>query len=256
MSPYSNAPFTIRKQKRSRGPRIILFIILLLCIIALWYVFRGVINKTRHTIPVLYPDVTELMFLSKRKLVSRVTDLQTELEGHKAQLEELEALKMENQSLKTELGRLTDEKGILAHVLTAPNRSFYNSINIDAGANQGIHIGATVFAFDNIALGTVSSVDTNSAVVELFSAPGRETTGSMLENDVAVTLIGRSGGEYEIRMPRDIKFSIGSLVMFQSVHTAVLAKIEKVVTDPRDPFQRLYGKAPINLQALKWVIVK
>ena len=92
--------------------------------------------------------------------------------------------------------------------------------------------------------------------MHLFSAPGKTTSGTAAGNDVGVTLIGRGGGEYEVRIPRDVEFVVGELIAHQSSTTRVLAEIERIATDPRDPFQRLIAKAPINLQALEWVIVR
>jgi cell shape-determining protein MreC len=127
---------------------------------------------------------------------------------------------------------------------------------IDAGSVEGVSIGQHVFAFDSIAVGVVTGLDTHNATVELYSAPGRETTGTATGNNVAVTLIGRGGGEYEVHLPRDVHFDIGESIAYQSTTSAILAQIEKITTDPRDPFQRLLAKAPVNLNALKWVIVK
>jgi hypothetical protein len=158
--------------------------------------------------------------------------------------------------LKKELGRVPGERGILAHVITVPRRSFYDTFVIDAGSVEGVSIGQHVFAFDSIAVGVVTGLDTHNATVELYSAPGRETTGTATGNNVAVTLIGRGGGEYEVHLPRDVHFDIKESIAYQSTTSAILAQIEKITTDPRDPFQRLLAKAPVNLNALKWVIVK
>lgn len=155
-----------------------------------------------------------------------------------------------------ELARGIEPKGKLAHVLTEPNRSFYDTIVIDGGSTIGIHEGQIAYAFDSVALGTVSAVTPTTATVLLYSAPERETPGTSVGSDVTVTLIGRGGGEYEVRMPRDVRFEVGGMIAQQSINVANLARIEKIVTDPRDPFQRLLAKAPVNLQALKWVIIR
>ena len=127
---------------------------------------------------------------------------------------------------------------------------------IDAGSAEGVSEGAVAYAFDSIALGTVASLDSHRAVIQLYSSPGRQTSGTAEGSETTITLIGRGGGEYEVRMPRDMHFSIGELISYQSIESAILAKIERIATDPRDPFQRLLAKAPVNLNALKWVIVR
>src|SRR5690606_1039257 len=107
-----------------------------------------------------------------------------------------------------------------------------------------------------IALGTVSEVYNQKALVTLFSQSGRETVGNVVSSEMNITLVGRGAGEYEVRMPRDIAFAVGDKVSFQSINPTVLAEIQKIMTDPRDPFQRLLAKTPMNLVNLKWVIVK
>jgi cell shape-determining protein MreC len=129
-------------------------------------------------------------------------------------------------------------------------------ITLDVGQSEKIEVGQTVYAFGSIALGTISEVSANSSTVLLFSASGRQTAGTTAGSDIAVTLIGRGAGEYEVRMPRDIIFEQGGVISAQSLGVHPLATIQKIITDPRDPFQRLLAKAPVNLQTMKWVIVK
>lgn len=225
-------------------------------ILIMWLIVRSIINRTAQNIPSVYPDNAARIFTSKKNLISRLTELQSTITAQKILLSETELLKKENETLKSELGRNPAVQGVLAHVLTLPNRSFYNTITIDAGSEEGIVEGKTVHAFNSVAIGTISRVEKHNATVTLFSESGRQTSGTMAMSDVAVTLIGRGGGEYEVRIPRDMHFEVGDQVMFQSVHMGVLAVIEKIVTDPRDPFQRLLAKVPVNLQALKWVVVR
>lgn len=203
-----------------------------------------------------YGDVAGTFFSSRRALVSHVTALKLEEEKMHADGALLQLLADENEKLKKELKRETAGSRILATVLFPPGRSLYDTFVIDAGSEEGITEGARVYGFGSVAIGTVSKVDTNTATVLLYSSAGRETSGTMVESDIAVTLIGRGGGEYEIRMPREVHFEVGQVVSLQSTTPAIFATIEKISTDPRDPFQRLLAKAPINLQNLKWVVVE
>ncbi|GEM_PF-1121129 len=207
-------------------------------------------------VPPVYGGVVADELLSKRALISKVTALQTTLSSYDAEISTLTQLQSENAALKQELGRTPAPTGILATVLTLPNRNFYDTMTIDAGSAEGIKKNMTVYAFGSVALGTISSTDTHTAIVYLYSAPGQQTSGTAVGSSVAVTLIGRGDGEYEVDLPRDVPFTVGDVISSQTTTPATLATIEKIVTDPRDPFQRLLAKAPVNLQALKWVIVR
>ena len=217
----------------------------------------GIVSKKliKHVPPVYGGTVGDLL-LSKRALISKNNALQDRINGYDAELTTVQQLQSENNALKAELGRTPAPIGIVANVLTLPNRSFYDTFIIDAGSAEGIKQNMVVYAFGSVALGTVTSITAHTATVQLYSAPGRQMTGTAVGNDVAVTLIGRGGGEYEAHLPRGVPFDVGSMVALQSNSVETLAKIEKVITDPRDPFQRLLAKAPVNLQALKWVIVR
>lgn len=215
-----------------------------------------VVKRIVRRVPPVYGGTVGDQFLSKRALISKVNAMQTTIDSYNAQLSTLSQLQIENNALKAELGRSAAPVGTIATVMTLPNRSIYDTFLIDAGSAEGIKQGMVVSAFGSVALGTVSSVDLHDATVQLYSAPTRQTSGTAVGTTVAVTLIGHGGGEYEVQLPRDVPFNVGDTVALQSTTPSTLATIEKIITDPRDPFQRLLAKAPVNLQALKWVVVR
>ncbi len=244
------------KQSHKRKRLIMSLVGIIGGVFLVWGMTKVVVNNTIAHKPLASAGTIVSTLSSKRALVDKITELQTTLESYDAELSTAALMQTENAELKAELNRLPSTRGTLAHVVTLPNRSLYDTVTVDAGVAQGITEGQIAYAFGSIALGTVSSVGEDYATVTLFSAPGRETSGTVAGSNVAITMIGRGGGEYEVRMPRDVDFAVGGLIAYQSTDTAVLAEIERIATDPRDPFQKLYAKTPINLQALKWVIVR
>ncbi len=250
-----------KKQLKKNSPwrsvptwlRVVIVVASVLIVIA---IATAIVKKiAARTVPV-YGGVIKDEFLSRSALIKKVTAQESTLVSYDAELTTLQQLQNENTALKAELGRDAGQKGVLADVMTLPNRSFYDTMLIDAGSAEGIKVGQVVYAFNSVALGTISSVDAHDATVSLYSAPGRQTSGNAVGSDVAVTLIGRGSGEYEVQLPRDVPFTTGSMIAAQSITPASLAEIERIITDPRDPFQRLLAKVPVNLQALKWVIVR
>jgi hypothetical protein len=242
-------------QRKTSLPAVLLRTgLIALGIVILFFIIRTVIRTTG--ISSLHADEIQEKLQSKASLIARINELENQLNGVGALVDEGTILKRENEMLKAELGRETASPGILARVLTTPDRNFYGTMIIDVGEREGIQVGQIAYAFGSIALGTVSDVQEKQSTVELFSAPNRETAGTAEGSATAVLLLGRGAGEFEVRMPRDVRFEIGEFVTLQTIHVAVLAKIERIATDPRDPFQRLLAKAPVNLQALKFVIVR
>lgn len=224
-------------------------------IFVLWFLFSGIRKFQKLSMPI-YPDVFINTFSNKKSLLKQVVALQDEIRSYDARLSTLSSLKIENTNLKKELGRNIDKKAILGHVIVSPNRSIYDTFTIDIGSDDGVYAGQKVYAFDSVVLGVISEVSSNTSTVLLYSSHSKETVGFITGSDTAVTLIGRGSGEYEVRMPRDLSFSEGAVIVEQNIDTNTLAVIEKIVTDPRDPFQRLLAKTPINLQSLKWVLIK
>lgn len=242
-------------QSRNNKKYILIVVVAPIVVLVLWYVFSW-IKKFQGSYVPIYSDVVSLAFNSKQSLIKKVVDLQTTIDIQQASLATLSTIEKENISLKAELNREDSINGTLGRVIVPPNRSIYNTLVIDVGLEDGIIVGQNVYAFGSIALGTVSDVGEHNSTVLLYSASGRQTVGTTTGSDIAVTLIGRGGGEYEVRMPRDIVFAEGGVISEQSLGTHPLATIQKIITDPRDPFQRLLAKVPVNLQTMKWVIVK
>jgi cell shape-determining protein MreC len=231
-------------------------IILSIFVLFLAFVTVSWLRAFRGSVPPLYTDVVSLSTRSKQSLIKKVLELQTTIDSQNSSLVAMSVVKSENESLKKELGRSGSVKGTIARVIVPPNRSIYDTLVIDAGSESAIEIGQKVYAFGSIAIGTITDVLEDTSTVTLYSAPNRETVGTTTGSDIAVTLIGRGSGEYEVRMPRDVVFEQGGVISQQSLSVHPLATIQKIITDARDPFQRLLAKAPVNLQTMKWVIVK
>jgi len=218
------------------------------------FIAVGVTRLALHK--AFFGETIQHFLASKQSLTQQVVVLQEKLDSVSADEAQLSLLRDENATLKAELGRTDHEKGILASVLFPPGRSLYDTFVVDAGSAEGIREGMSVDAFDSIVLGTITSVEEHRATVTLLSAAGKETPATSIPDSTAVTLIGRGAGEYEIHMPRDIHFDKGQVIVAQSTRAQIIARIVEITADARDPFQKIRAKVPINLQTLRWVIVK
>ncbi len=242
--------------RKKKKPLFRVFFLTVIGIGALWGIVTPLRTYRGAVLPISH-EVVYLQSLSKQSLIKKIQAQQSELERLLALQAENAVLVKENEMFKLEFDRSDSKKeGILARVITLPDKSLYDTMIVDAGEDQGVSVGQTVYAFGAVGLGTVSSVGKQQSTVLLFSAPGRETAATTTENTINVTLIGRGGGEYEIRMPRDVVFHEGDVVTEQTIHSAPLATVQKIVGDPRDPFQRLLAKMPLNIQNISWVFIR
>ena len=164
------------------------------------------------------------------------------------------SLLAENASLKEILGR-KDEKAsmVLSAILSKPNQSPYDTLVIDAGAEEGLQIGEIVFALGNVPIGRISDIYPHSSKVILFSNPGEKTQVIVSGKDVFLELVGRGGGNFEMVMPRDLVFREGDEVVLPGITPYVVGVVQKIISDPRDPFAKALLVSPVNVQELKFV---
>jgi cell shape-determining protein MreC len=150
---------------------VLIFVALLL----VFLIVDAIVDATR--VPSLRVKVAIEALSSKQQLIEKIGSLEESLGRALIAQEEAQMLRRENEALKKELGRESGTTaGVLARVLTLPQRTLYDTIIIDAGSAEGVVSGAVAFAFDAIALGTITDVGEHRSTVQLFSAPGRQTS--------------------------------------------------------------------------------
>jgi hypothetical protein len=74
--------------------------------------------------------------------------------------------------------------------------------------------------------------------------------------DIYAPAAGRGGGNFEMTLPRDIKIDAGTDIVIPGITPYVLGVVQDIVSDPRDPFQKLLLASPINIQELKFVQIE
>ena len=194
-------------------------------------------------------------FKTRRALDKENTELKNKLAEQEVKLVDRNALAGENEALKELLGRKEKSNLVLSTILVKPGRSIYDTIIIDLGSNAGIAVGANVYAYESVPVGTVTSVTANTATVTLFSTAGQKTNGRLESKNIDVELLGRGGGNFELKVPRDVTLEPGMSILLPSIKPAVIAVVPKSITDPRDPVQTFLLTSPVNINELNWVEV-
>lgn len=196
-------------------------------------------------------------FLSKENLLKENNNLKNEKNELLAKFSNYDYLKTENEELKKLLDREGEQKDfIVSAILAKPNISLFDSLIIDIGKDTGIKVGDLVFAYKNIPIGKISHIYENSSKVVLFTNNKEETTGIIADKNIYVNLIGRGGGNFEIILPRDLILEKGSNIILPGINPYLLAKVETIISDPRDSSQRALLVSPVNIQELKFVEVE
>ena len=196
-------------------------------------------------------------FVSKSYLYEQNQKLQAQVDFNNARNSNYDSVVADNISIKEILNR-KDLKVpmVLSAILNKPNQSIYDTLVIDAGAKEGIKTGDTVFALGNVPIGQVDIVYDNSSKVILFSNAGETTEGVVSGKNVFMQLIGRGGGNFEMIMPKDFTMQKGDQVVLPGINPYVLAIAQTIISDPRDPFNKMLLTSPVNIQELKFVEVE
>ncbi len=187
-------------------------------------------------------------------------ELQTENNFLKDKIKEMEAsvylseiILNENKELKILLSHDSDSRELmLAYVLAKPGYGVYNSLIINKGSNHGVEEGTMVVAFDNVLLGHVSEVLSNTSVVRLISHPGEENN-VFIENSVSAIAIGQGGENLEINLPHDVDVEVGYKILTFGSESLFLGVVEKIIREPAGSLKKIIFRLPINIQELQRV---
>lgn len=198
-----------------------------------------------------------LFFKQKKDLESENQNLKSVLQANKSKLLDRNLLYKENIKLKELLGRKIQRKdsSVLAYVLTRPNQALYDTVVVDVGAKDGVKKGDNVLYGDNIIIGKIVSVFSNSSKVLLASSPGEKINIVVGDNNIPAVAYGRGGGNFEFKTPRDVKISIGDLVLVPGIKMQTLGVVGYIESKPSDPFKTIIFNGPVNIFQLKLVEV-
>lgn len=167
------------------------------------------------------------------------------------------ALQSENNQLKELLGRnVSNDKMTLAAVLIRPPQTPYDSIIIDAGSLMGLQVGDIIYAEMNYAIGRVVEVSDKSATIILFSSSNQKANVLIASTTTAVLAEGRGGGNFYIKLPKNIDVAVGDPIIWPDIQTMILGAVDVIDSDDGDAYAHIYFKSPININSLRYVQFK
>ncbi len=187
-------------------------------------------------------------FETRNALVSENNDLRSKLFERDVKLTTLEALEKENTELKETLGRKGKATLIYTPVLLTPGFSPYDTFLVDGGKNVGIKVGDRVTIDGVIAVGAIDQVYPTSSVVKLYSTPGNEMTVRIEGVKMLAKAVGRGNGNFEIRLPRDIKVEEGKSVYVPNINREELGVVGAIEADVVNSFQTVLFALPVDIQ--------
>lgn len=195
---------------------------------------------------------------SKQTLVLRTKELMEENAKLRTEAQDRNLLKAENETLRELFNRKPEENQyILADILARPGFLSYDSLVLNVGSDDGVHVGQTIYAGDYLPIGTISNVAGSISTATLFSNPGTETPVLIGEATTTPgTAVGKGGGNFEVKLPQSIKVKEGDPVRFAAQSHLMLGTVAAITTNPTDSFEKALFTLPVNIQETLTVLIE
>jgi cell shape-determining protein MreC len=169
----------------------------------------------------------------------------------------LKSLETENEHLKELLGRKPEKDDRkLAVIISRPPKTPFDSFLIDSGENNGIEIGDYVYGEFDFLIGQVEVVSSQTSIIKLFSSPGMKKDVLIASSSTPVVVEGRGGGNFYIKVPKNIDVYEGDPVVVPGLSSSLLGVVEKVDGGEGDAYSHIYFKLPVNINSLRYVQIK
>lgn len=193
-------------------------------------------------------------FRLKRSLVHENEILQEEVSRMQAQVLDRNLLEERVHELEEKLGRAGNDDRVTARVLVGPGRTSYDTLIINAGAEQGVQVLDRVVYAGAGVVGTVVEAYPTSSKVSLSSSPGKETMVVIGAQAISVTALGRGMGNFEAKVPHGSLVVVGDTVLIPGEHL-MIGVVGAIEEKPAEPFIRVFFRTPFNIAAIRSVEV-
>lgn len=186
-----------------------------------------------------------------RRLRGKLAELEAKDQTHKN-------IEAENNELREALSRTSgnNKRYIVAAVLKRPPEIPYDSAIIDAGEAEGVKIGMMVTSYGQVLIGHIAEVFENTSKVKFISFPGDETNVILGGSGIATSAKGKGGENLEISLPREMAINTGEAITTPGLGGLIVGAVEKIDSDPSNPFQKILFRLPANIQQLKYVMIE
>lgn len=195
-----------------------------------------------------------LYLRDRSALVEENRLLQNELIQRTAEPGTLAAVVAENTQLRALLGVAPEER-IAAGVIGRPDTLPYDVLMVDAGAEQGVVVGAPVYAGANVVIGSVAHVFPRTALVKLVTSPGVSSSVFIVGPDIYTTATGIGGGQLRVGVPQGISLTIGDPVILPSLKSGIYGTINHIESLPTRPEQYAYVAPALPLSGIQIVAI-
>ncbi len=193
-------------------------------------------------------------FQIKRSLVFENNILKEEVSRMQANVLDRNILEEKVIKLEEALGRSREDNRVVADVLAWPGWSLYDTLIIDAGAENGIVVGDRVIYAGAGVIGEIAELYDTASKVKLYSSPGEELEVVIGAQPIPSVARGRGMGNFEAKVPQGSLVIVGDEVLMSSGNL-ILGMVGSVEDDRVLPFIRVLFRTTFNIAEIRSVEV-
>lgn len=193
------------------------------------------------------------LFKNKQVLTAELNSLKEKNIVLENKIALMEVSRKENENLKLLLAQSNKKSYIFGSVILRPPQSPYDVVVVDAGLDNGVIFGMRVISHSSVLIGNVAEALPGMSKIKLISFPKEETNLIIEGANVSAVGIGTGGGNIEIKIPHSVKVSEGDKIITDGTFPYLIGKVEKIETNPLDPFQKILFRIPVNLNETRGV---
>jgi cell shape-determining protein MreC len=194
-------------------------------------------------------------FRTKNSLIEENKFLKQRLQSQENLLISYNSLNQTHKNLLSNLGQMPKEAKVAAGIITSPPQSLYDVLVIDAGKDREIFNGEYVIEPFGALIGSITGVSDKTSQVTLYSSYGVKTEAILERSQTPITLIGQGGGNFMVRIPRDIEAIKGDRIVSPGLNPKLLGVIEDVSSVSTDSFKRVMAQIPGGIYSIRFVYV-
>lgn len=219
---------------------------------------RGLVKATMSGIWTTSADVRSAIFdsgyfSSHRSLAEANESLRADLELSTEKAAAYEAVRQENQILRSLLHLAKEERGITAPVVSSVRSSPYGTFLVGVGAAEGVAEGSLVITEGGFVVGRVTEVYKRTTLVTEIFAGGSRVDAQV--GGATASAEGRGGGNALVKIPRGIAIRTDEPVTAPALGGRPIGLVAEVESDTSSAEQSVYVHLPVNLSSLRYVYI-
>ncbi len=215
---------------------------------------RGVASQIWTGVHLAGASITGSGFFARNStLAAENQRLAQELTSVRERAAAYDALRQENETLRSMVHFTESAPGVTAPVMSSYHASPYGTFAVAASINDAIAPGDLVLSETGYVVGRISDVGQSRTLVKTAFQAG--ATIDIVVGNAAVSAVGEGGGNARVSVPRGIDIKVGDTVTSPVLGGHPVGMVGKVEEVPTTAEQRVYIVLPVNLATMRFVYI-